>query len=214
MKPVTKVNVAVAAVAACVAVVVLAGMVFDNPVKSFFKQQQVMHSAKMHMSQVKNGVYGGSLRFSDDIDFNNLALSQMIPVYGIRQNGEFFRYEHAMYAVYSNGSVVALFGVYEDEVYGGTSMSNAGLDTVQDMLADSGTCACVRSYDLDADVFVRLGSEEAVVVYGPDGPTDPGAEPRALPTPETVSAKDIGLTTDMIAQIDFPRHQDPVPFSV
>ena len=84
MKPVSNGAKAVFAVAfALFLAVVLVGIALsDNPVKKFFKQQEVLDIAKMHMSQVKSGeVYTGALQFADDIDFDNLALSQVIPIY-------------------------------------------------------------------------------------------------------------------------------------
>ena len=77
MKPVSNGAKAVFAVAfALFLAVVLVGIALsDNPVKKFFKQQEVLDIAKMHMSQVKSGeVYTGALQFADDIDFDNLAL--------------------------------------------------------------------------------------------------------------------------------------------
>ena len=116
MKPVSNGAKAVFAVAfALFLAVVLVGIALsDNPVKKFFKQQEVLDIAKMHMSQVKSGeVYTGALQFADDIDFDNLALSQVIPMYSARQNGDVVRDESEGYAVYSNGKVVALFGIYK-----------------------------------------------------------------------------------------------------
>ena len=88
MKPVSNGAKAVFAVAfALFLAVVLVGIALsDNPVKKFFKQQEVLDIAKMHMSQVKSGeVYTGALQFADDIDFDNLALSQVIPMYSARR---------------------------------------------------------------------------------------------------------------------------------
>ena len=96
MKPVSNGAKAVFAVAfALFLAVVLVGIALsDNPVKKFFKQQEVLDIAKMHMSQVKSGeVYTGALQFADDIDFDNLALSQVIPMYSARQNGYVVRDE-------------------------------------------------------------------------------------------------------------------------
>ena len=104
MKPVSNGAKAVFAVAfALFLAVVLVGIALsDNPVKKFFKQQEVLDIAKMHMSQVKSGeVYTGALQFADDIDFDNLALSQVIPMYSARQNGDVVRDENEGYAVYS-----------------------------------------------------------------------------------------------------------------
>ena len=129
MKPVSNGAKAVFAVAfALFLAVVLVGIALsDNPVKKFFKQQEVLDIAKMHMSQVKSGeVYTGALQFADDIDFDNLALSQVIPMYSARQNGDVVRDESEGYAVYSNGKVVALFGIYKCDpgaVTGGTTVS-------------------------------------------------------------------------------------------
>ena len=138
MKPVSNGAKAVFAVAfALFLVVVLVGIALsDNPVKKFFKQQEVLDIAKMHMSQVKSGeVYTGALQFADDIDFDNLALSQVIPIYSARQNGDVVRDENEGYAVYSNGKVVALFGIYKYDpgaVTGGTTMSNVGLEVASE----------------------------------------------------------------------------------
>lgn len=201
-------------------VVVLAGTVLplDNPVKRFFKQQEALSTAKMHMSQVKSGkVYTGALRFADDIDFDNLALSQAIPTYSVRQDGEVVRGGTDVYAVYSDGEVVALFGIHETEVpgtvTGGTTMSNIGLEVVQDMLNNPGTCACVSSYGYSGELYVAPNSKEAVVVFGP-GLSFPDEPPAPLPAPEVVPLESVGITSTMISQIDFPEHRDPIPFSV
>lgn len=219
MKPVSNSTKAVFAVAlALVLAVVLAGIALSNNlVKKSFKQQEVLNIAKMHMSQVKSGkVYTGALRFAEDIDFDDLALSQAIPTYGVQQNGEVARGETDVYAVYSNGKVVALFGIYKCDpgaVTGGTTMSNVGLEVVQNMLSDPGTCALLQPCDSSGALYVTPHSSEAVEVFDP-GPSFPGEPPEPPPAPETVTLESVGITSEMISQIDFPEHQDPVPFSV
>lgn len=219
MKSVSNSAKAVFAVAfAFVLVVVLAGIVLpDNLVARHFKQQEVLDVAKMHMSQVKSGgVYTGTLRFAEDIDFDNLALSQAIPTYSVRQDGEVVRGGTDVYAVYSDGEVVALFGMHKYDpgaVTGGTSMSNVGLEVVQDMLSDPGTCALLQPRDSSGELYVTPDSMEAVVVFDP-GPSFPDESPEPLPAPETVTLESVGITSAMISQIDFPEHQDPVSFSV
>ena len=185
MKPVSNGAKAVFAVAfALFLAVVLVGIALsDNPVKKFFKQQEVLDIAKMHMSQVKSGeVYTGALQ----------------------------------YAVYSNGKVVALFGIYKYDpgaVTGGTTMSNVGLEVVQNMLSDPGTCALLQPCDSSGALYVTPHSSEAVEVFDP-GPSFPGEPPEPPPASETVTLESVGITSGMISQIDFPEHQDPVPFSV
>lgn len=216
MKSVSNNAKAVFAVAlALVLAVVLGGIALsDNPVKGFFKQQEALHTAKMHMSQVKSGkVYTGALRFADDIDFEHLALSQVIPTYGIRQNGEVFRYENDAYAIYSNDKVVALFGIYKDAIYSGTSMSNIGLEVVQGMLEDPGTCVRILSYGYSGEIYATPNSEEVVRLLDP-GPSFLDGSPPPLPTPEVMPMESVGITPEMISQIDFPEHQNPVPLSV
>ena len=219
MKPVSNGAKAVFAVAfALFLAVVLVGIALsDNPVKKFFKQQEVLDIAKMHMSQVKSGeVYTGALQFADDIDFDNLALSQVIPIYSARQNGDVVRDENEGYAVYSNGKVVALFGICKCDpgaVTGGTTMSNVGLEVVQNMLSDPGTCALLQPCDSSGALYVTPHSSEAVEVFDP-GPSFPGEPPEPPPASETVTLESVGITSGMISQIDFPEHQDPVPFSV
>ena len=219
MKPVSNGAKAVFAVAfALFLAVVLVGIALsDNPVKKFFKQQEVLDIAKMHMSQVKSGeVYTGALQFADDIDFDNLALSQVIPIYSARQNGDVVRDENEGYAVYSNGKVVALFGIYKYDpgaVTGGTTMSNVGLEVVQNMLSDPGTCALLQPCDSSGALYATPHSSEAVEVFDP-GPSFPGEPPEPPPASETVTLESVGITSGMISQIDFPEHQDPVPFSV
>lgn len=219
MKPVSNSTKAVFAVAlALVLAVVLAGIALSNNlVKKSFKQQEVLNIAKMHMSQVKSGkVYTGALRFAEDIDFDDLALSQAIPTYGVQQNGEVARGETDVYAVYSNGKVVALFGIYKYDpgaVTGGTTMSNVGLEVVQNMLSDPGTCALLQPCDSSGALYVTPHSSEAVEVFGP-GPSFPDEPPEPPPASETVTLESVGIASEMISQIDFPEHQDPVPFSV
>ena len=73
--------------------------------------------------------------------------------------------------------------------------------------------ALLQPCDSSGALYVTPHSSEAVEVFDP-GPSFPGEPPEPPPAPETVTLESVGITSEMISQIDFPEHQDPVPFSV
>ena len=91
-------------------------------------------------------------------------------MYSARQNGDVVRDESEGYAVYSNGKVVALFGIYKvtdpgGAVTGGTTMSNVGLRGCSEHAERSWHLCASSSCDSSGALYVTPHSEEAVEVF-------------------------------------------------